>query len=98
MSMDPRTMIASDVKPSATRKSFGAALKELGDRDPKVVVLDADLSKSTMSLNFAEAHPQRFFVIVMGISPKNRGAGIIVGDPHYSRGNSIRSLARRKSG
>lgn len=69
MSIDPRAMIASDIKPSATRKSFGTALKELGDRDPSVVVLDADLSKSTMSLNFAAAHPQRFYE--MGIQEAN---------------------------
>jgi|TARA_Y100000814_G_scaffold274153_1_gene232648 hypothetical protein len=28
-----------------------------------------------------------FIVVVMGISLKYRGAAIIVGDPHYSRGN-----------
>lgn len=57
------------VKPVATRKAFGEALKLIGDADPKIVVLDADLSKSTMSLNFAKAHPERFFE--MGIQEAN---------------------------
>lgn len=53
----------------ATRKSFGLALKELGGKYPDIVVLDADLSKSTMSKLFAETYPERFFE--MGISEAN---------------------------
>ena len=64
-----RVMNPSPAKPVATRKAFGDALKALGDRDPKVVVLDADLSKSTMSMVFAKAHPTRFFE--MGIAEAN---------------------------
>lgn len=30
----------------ATRQSFGEALKDLGDKNENVVVLDADLSRS----------------------------------------------------
>lgn len=66
---DPRAMKPSDVKPMATRKAFGEALKALGDRDERVAVLDADLSKSTMSMVFAKAHPERFFE--MGIQEAN---------------------------
>lgn len=66
---DPRAMIPSDVKPVASRKAFGDALKALGDRDERVVVLDADLSKSTMSMVFAKAHPDRF--VEMGIQEAN---------------------------
>ena len=66
---DPRLMIPSDVKPVATRKAFGDALKALGDKDEKVVALDADLSKSTMSMVFGKAHPGRFFE--MGIQEAN---------------------------
>ncbi len=61
----------------ATRKSFGQALMELGDNDERIVVLDADLSKSTMSKMFAEKHPDRFFE--MGIQEANMigvGAGL----------------------
>jgi transketolase len=62
---------------SATRKSFGQALLELGGEYPEIVVLDADLSKSTMSKLFADKYPDRFFE--MGISEANMigvGAGL----------------------
>lgn len=62
---------------TATRKSFGQVLLELGGRDENIVVLDADLSKSTMSKMFAEKYPERFFE--MGISEANMigvGAGL----------------------
>ena len=59
---------------SATRKSFGQALLELGGEYPEIVVLDADLSKSTMSKLFADKYPDRFFE--MGIQEANMiGAG-----------------------
>ena len=61
----------------ATRKSFGQALLELGGKDDRIVVLDADLSKSTMSKMFAEKYPERFFE--MGICEANMigvGAGL----------------------
>ncbi len=48
-------------KAIATRDSYGKALKELGDINPRVVVLDADLSGSTKSGVFAKAHSERFF-------------------------------------
>ncbi len=51
----------TEKKAIATRDSYGKALKELGDINPKVVVLDADLSGSTKSGVFAKAHPERFF-------------------------------------
>ena len=54
---------------TATRKSFGQALLELGGIYDNIVVLDADLSKSTMSKMFAEKYPERFFE--MGISESN---------------------------
>ena len=64
-----RVMNPSAAKPCASRKAFGDALKALGDVDPKIVVLDADLSKSTMSVVFGKAHPKRFFE--MGIQEAN---------------------------
>ncbi len=36
----------------ATRESYGMALVELGKENEKVVVLDADLSKSTKTCDF----------------------------------------------
>src|SRR6185437_5606135 len=45
----------------ATREAFGKALAELGRVNPNVVVLDADLSKSTYTAEFGHAFPERFF-------------------------------------
>ena len=38
----------------ATRQSFGEALAELGEKNNNVVVLDADLAKSTKTSLFAK--------------------------------------------
>ena len=46
---------------AATRDAYGKALVHLGKTNPDVVVLDADLSKSTKTCLFAEAFPERFF-------------------------------------
>jgi transketolase len=53
----------------ATREAYGAALIELGAQDPRVVVLDADLSKSTMTGKFGEKHPDRWFNV--GVCEQN---------------------------
>jgi transketolase len=53
----------------ATREAYGEALAELGATMPELVVLDADLSKSTMSKKFADKFPERFFN--MGIAEAN---------------------------
>jgi len=45
----------------ATRQAYGDTLVELGRENPDIVVLDADLSKSTMTAGFAKAYPERFF-------------------------------------
>ena len=52
-----------------TRLSFGEALLEYGGQNTNVVVLDADLSKSTKSSMFNEKYPERFFQ--MGIQEAN---------------------------
>ncbi len=46
---------------SATREAFGEALAELGDINPDIVSLDADLSCTTKSATFAKKFPDRFF-------------------------------------
>ena len=51
----------ADVKKVATRESYGNALKELGAKNPKVVVLDADLANATKTQVFQKAYPDRFF-------------------------------------
>lgn len=52
----------------ATRESYGAALVKYGNRDD-IVVLDADLSKSTKTDMFKKEYPERF--INMGIAEGN---------------------------
>jgi transketolase len=51
------------------REVYGRTLVEIGRENPKVVVLEADLGKSTMSCYFEQAFPQRFFE--MGIAEAN---------------------------
>ena len=53
----------------ATRAAYGKALVALAEEYPELVVLDADLSGSTMTSGFAKAHPDRFFD--MGIAEGN---------------------------
>ncbi len=60
----------------ATRAAYGEAIAELGAKYPEIVVLDADLSGSTMSKTFAKAYPERFFN--MGIAEANM-AGVAAG-------------------
>jgi transketolase len=43
------------------REAFGEALTELGHEVPRLVVLDADVSKSTRTCLFEQAFPDRFF-------------------------------------
>ncbi len=53
----------------ATRDAYGQALIEIGKTNPNVVVLDADLSKSTKTADFQKAFPERFFNV--GIQEAN---------------------------
>lgn len=52
----------------ATREAYGAALAEFGS-DERIVVLDADLSKSTKTESFKKLYPERF--VNMGIAEGN---------------------------
>ncbi|MCP9446448.1 MAG: transketolase [Nitrospira sp.] len=45
----------------ATREAFGTALVALGEADPSVVALDADVKNSTYTDKFAKQFPDRFF-------------------------------------
>jgi len=54
---------------SSTREAYGQTLVSLGKENPDVVVLDADLSKSTRTVYFAREFPQRFFEC--GIAEQN---------------------------
>lgn len=56
----------------ATRDGFGQALVELGDLNPNVVVLTADLSESTRTNEFEKKFPERFFEV--GVAEQNMAA------------------------
>ena len=60
----------------ATRAAYGEAIAQLGAEYPELVVLDADLSKSTMTHAFSQAYPDRFYN--MGIAEGNM-AGVAAG-------------------
>jgi transketolase len=46
---------------ASTREAYGKALVELGKQNKDIIVLDADLSPSTMTCFFAREFPERFF-------------------------------------
>jgi transketolase len=48
-------------KEVATRRAYGEALAAVGDARPSVVALDGEVSNSTFSELFREAHPERYF-------------------------------------
>lgn len=53
----------------ATREAYGKALARIGQENENIVVLDADLSKSTKTADFKKVCPDRF--INMGIAEGN---------------------------
>ncbi|MBC7333952.1 MAG: transketolase family protein [Actinobacteria bacterium] len=55
--------------PLSNREIYGITLCELGEENKDIVVLDADLSKSTNTYRFKEKFPERFFN--MGIAEAN---------------------------
>jgi transketolase len=61
--------LPAKVEMKKTREGFGRALVDLGEKDPRIVVLVGDLSESTMVHFFAERFPERF--IQVGIAEQN---------------------------
>ena len=49
----------ADVIKTATRDAYGKALQELGEKNDKLIVLDADLAGATKTGIFKKAFPQR---------------------------------------
>ena len=66
----------------STREAYGKALIKLGKENKDVVVLDADLSKSTKTDNFAKLYPERF--INSGIAEQNL-LGMSAGIARYGK-------------
>jgi transketolase len=64
-----QNLFTETVEQKATRDGFGEALLELGEKNPDVVVLVADLSESTRTEEFAQKFPERFFEV--GVAEQN---------------------------
>ena len=79
----------------ATRAAYGETMAALAKNYPDVVVLDADLSGSTMSKKFADVCPERFFNI--GIAEANM-AGIAAGLATCGKKPFIHSFAMFATG
>jgi transketolase len=74
----------------ATRDGFGQALLELGESNPNVVVLCADLAESTRTLAFKEKYPERY--IELGVAEQNL-ATVASGLANYGKIPFITSYA-----
>jgi transketolase len=61
-----------DVEKDATRIGYGKGLLKLGETDPNVVALCADLTESTNAYLFAKQFPERFFEV--GVAEQNMAA------------------------
>lgn len=61
-----------DVKKAATRDGFGDGIMELGEINPNVVVLNADLGESCKVDKFVEKYPQRS--VECGVAEQNMAA------------------------
>jgi len=61
-----------DVTQEPTRAGFGTGILSLGETNPNVVVLSADLTGSTQANKFAEKFPERFFQT--GVAEQNMAA------------------------
>ncbi len=71
LKLNPK-LFESDVELDATRSGYGKGLEILGEKDPNVVVLSADLTESTKADSFAKKYPERFFE--MGVAEQNMAA------------------------
>lgn len=71
LNLNPK-IFDGDVEQKATRIGYGEALVELGEKNPNVVVLTADLSESTKTEDFEKKFPERFFEI--GVAEQNMAA------------------------
>ncbi len=60
---------SATIEAEPNRVVYGKTIADLGDSDHRIVVLDADISKSTNTFHFARRHPERFFN--MGTAEQN---------------------------
>ena len=73
-----------------TRKGYGEGLLEVGEKDPRVMALCADLTESTQTHLFAKKFPERF--IEMGVAEQNMAA-VAAGLANYGKIPFIASYA-----
>lgn len=72
--------MTADRRRESLRDAYGTTLVELGESDPKLVVLDADLSGSTRTALFGKRFPDRFFNVgVMEPTMMTIAAGLSLG-------------------
>jgi transketolase len=65
-------LFAKDIKQVPTRNGYGEGVVEAAKSDPRVVVVCADLTESTRSLEFKKLFPERF--IQIGVSEQSLAA------------------------
>lgn len=71
LKLNPKLFDAdAEVKP--TRAGYGEGLLAMGENNPNVVALSADLTESTYAHLFAEKFPERFFQV--GVAEQNMAA------------------------
>ena len=88
--LNPVAKIKESKAMEATRDGFGKALLELGESNPQVVVLCADLAESTRVLPFKEKYPGRY--IELGVAEQNL-ATVAAGLANYGKIPFITSYA-----
>lgn len=71
LNLNPK-LFDEDVVKEPTRKGYGTGLLKLGETNPNVVGLSADLTESTYAHLFAEKFPDRFFEV--GVAEQNMAA------------------------
>lgn len=71
LKLNPK-MFDQDVEIKPTRAGYGEGLLTLGEKNPNVVALSADLTESTYAHLFAEKYPERFFQV--GVAEQNMAA------------------------
>ena len=71
LELNPK-LFDADVEVKPTRAGYGEGLLALGEKNPNVVALSADLTESTYAHLFAEKFPDRFFQV--GVAEQNMAA------------------------
>ena len=71
LKLNPK-LFEEDVEVKPTRAGYGEGLVVLGEQNPNVVALSADVAESTQAHKFAQKFPERFFQC--GVAEQNMAA------------------------